>query len=184
MSQVDTTGVAADLLARSVAGLDVHAASPVIQRAAAWSMLDEPADYAPYGWTHCLTMSQAVLGIADALRDPRLATAVAATFVVGFRAGMAQRPLAGTPAPDPGVGLTAAIEAGTEVAPGAVWHAADADLGAIVTELVSRASTHGDAHYAKYTLACLDAAGADPQHTRLYLAAAAKLAAYWHTADA
>jgi len=36
------------------------------------------------------------------------------------------------------------------------------------------------AHYAKYTLACLDAAAADPSHTRLYLAAA-KLAGCWAT---
>ena len=56
-------------------------------------MLQEPPDYAPYGWSHCLTMPQAVMGIAgDGVDVPR-ATAVAATYVVGFRAALGQRAL-------------------------------------------------------------------------------------------
>ena len=31
----------------------------------------------------------------------------------------------------------------------------------------------------KYTLACLDAAAADPRHRRLFLAAAASLVGWW-----
>ena len=60
----------------------VRAAS--CSRIAAWSMLQEPPDYAPYGWSHCLTMPQAVMGIAgDGVDVPRV-TAVAATYVVGL----------------------------------------------------------------------------------------------------
>jgi len=45
--------------------------------------------------------------------------------------------------------------------------------------LASAASAHHDAHVVKYTLACLDAADADPSHGRLHLAAAASLIGWW-----
>ncbi len=40
-----------------------------------------------------------------------------------------------------------------------------------------------DPHLAKYTLARFDAATQDPSNGRLYLAAAAYLAAWWHQHD-
>jgi hypothetical protein len=178
MSQVEQTGVAADLLAQPLAGVDLAAGIPVVLRAAAWSMLVEPRDHASYGWTHCLTMPQAVLGIADVL-DARTALAVASTYVVGFRAAFAQRPLVETPPPDPEIELAHAIDAGPDIAAAAAWNAPTPAIPRVVTELVTRAAVHHDAHYAKYTLACLDAAASDPSHTRLYLAAAAKLAGVW-----
>ena len=116
-------------------------------------MLVEPPDYAPYGWTHCLTLPQAVLGIAGACREPRAALAVAATFVVGFRAAFGVASL----------GHDADVEAPPES----------------VTELVTYAATHHDAHLVKYTLACLDAAAWDTERAGLYLSAAARLGRYW-----
>ena len=112
----------------------------MILRAAARSMVDEPDDYAPYGWSHCLTLPQGVLGSAGASSDPVAAVAIAATFVVGFRAAMSAAPL-GDDVP---------------VAPPAET----------VTELVTHAATHPDAHLVKYTLACLDAAAWDPDARR------------------
>ena len=53
------------------------------------------------------------------------------------------------------------------------------DVDAVVTALATRAALHPDAHLAKYTLACADAAAADPHQRRLYLAAAAYLSAWW-----
>ena len=47
------------------------------------------------------------------------------------------------------------------------------------TELVTGACAHRDAHLVKYTLACLDAAYADPDAARLFLAGAASLLAFW-----
>ncbi|MBV9255094.1 MAG: hypothetical protein JO054_12755, partial [Actinobacteria bacterium] len=41
------------------------------------------------------------------------------------------------------------------------------------------ASRNHDAHRVKYTLACIDAAAADPEATPLYLAAAAYLNDWW-----
>lgn len=64
MHLVDETGVAAELLGGPVRAVDVGAGSRTLLAAAALSMLTEPSDHAPYGWTHCLTMPQAVLGSA------------------------------------------------------------------------------------------------------------------------
>ena len=62
-----------------------------------------------------------------------------------------------------------------------MFHASDGERDAIVPELAARAASHEDAHLAKYTLACFDAAAADPEQRRLYLAAAAYLGAWWAT---
>jgi hypothetical protein len=64
-----------------------------------------------------------------------------------------------------------------------VHHALPAAVPAIATELASRAALHEDAHVVKYTLACFDAARADPEHARLFLSAAAFLHGWWAQAD-
>lgn len=182
MMQVDPTGVAARQLAATVPVVDHAAAARAVLRAAALSMLLEPDDHAPYGWSHCLTMPQAVLGIAGRLADPARAVAVAATYAVAFRATLASRPLSDCYAPEPvGGGWRDGFAAGATVAAAAVWHADPVDDSAIVVELASRASVHPDAHLAKYTLACLDAAAFDRDRRRLYLAAAAHLHGVWAT---
>ena len=50
--------------------------------------------------------------------------------------------------------------------------------------LATRAALHRDAHVAKYTLACFDAAACDPDFTSLYFAAAAHLFDWWQQHDA
>ena len=146
-------------------------------------MLQESADHAPYGWSHCLTMPQAVTGIADPSDDDaaRTAVAVAATHVVGFRAALGSVPISPriTPEPTPTRRFRDAIETSRDDAAGWVWHAARERLPEVRTELATRAALHHDAHLVKYTLACFDAAGADRDHERLYLAAAAALAGFW-----
>ncbi len=189
MHQVQDGGLAAKLLTGPVeAATDTQAAAQQITRVAAWSMLQEPSDYAPYGWTHCLTMPQAVMAQAgDGLPHHR-AVAIAATHVAGFRAALGQvhlRPGAG-PGSDAGAtapGIAADWRDGLDGEPPtaarAVLAAPATDVAAIVRTLAERASRHHDAHLVKYTLACLDARHADPQCERLYLAAAASLAAWW-----
>jgi hypothetical protein len=75
--------------------------------------------------------------------------------------------------------LSDAIASGQADAAATVWHAPEELLDEIVTELATRAALHHDAHLVKYTLACFDAAAADPAERRLYLAAAASLSAWW-----
>jgi hypothetical protein len=124
-------------------------------RAAAWSMLHDDPNQAPYGWSHCLTMPQAVLGLAGDCVETRTAIAIAATYVVGFRTAHGLNPLG--PLGD-----------------------ADGERGETdVRELAAYASLHDDAHLVKYTLACLLAAETDPAWANTYLAAAQYLADWW-----
>ena len=156
MSQAEETGIAPKLLSGLLDGGDLRTARRQLARVAAWSMLQEPDDHANYGWSHCLTMPQAVMGVAGAGGvDARTATAVAATHVVGFRAALGSRSLVPEDPPSP---PSPPVD---------------------VTGLATYAALHEDAHLAKYTLACLDAAADDPEHRGLYLAAADRLATWW-----
>jgi hypothetical protein len=182
MIRVDENGVAEQLLAGPVRQAALPEAACAVMRAAAFSMLQEPDDHAPYGWSHCLTMPQAVLALAlnGSCGEARAALAVAATHVVGFRTAMAHRPLDPSLVPaDPRMSLAAALEAGPDAAAGAAWHTPDSQRDALISELCTRASVQRDAHLVKYTLACVDAADWDRPAAHLYLAGAAKLVAYW-----
>jgi hypothetical protein len=100
--------------------------------------------------------------------------------VIAFRAAQGARDL--DPAWEPervSATLHEALDADPPTAAGAMFHASEAEREAAVPELAARAAAHEDAHLAKYTLACLDAAAADPAQRRLYLAAAAYLRAWW-----
>ncbi len=182
MHQAEESGIAPRLLSGIVAAEpDLRTARVQLARVAAWSMLQEPPDHAPYGWSHCLTMPQAVTGVAGARSSARTALAVAATYVVGFRAAMGRVTL--TPSfelePSAHREFGDAIDAGRDDAAGWVAHAPDASLPEVRISLASRASRHHDAHLVKYTLACFDAAAVDRGNERLYLAAAASLSAFW-----
>jgi hypothetical protein len=187
MSRVDESGTAGHQLRGVVGGDDIEARGRAILRAAAWTMLLEPDDHAPYGWTHALTMPQAVLGVGrSGAIDGRTALAVAGTYVVGFRSLLAERPLLPEfPHDDPGLPLADAFAAGPDAAAAAVWHGLGRDLDAriVIGELTTRASIQRDAHLVKYTLAGLDAAADDPTHTRLFLSAAASLVGWWSRAE-
>jgi len=185
MSLVERSGLALERLDAPTRALDPARASRLLARVAAWSMLQDDPGQAPYGWTHCLSMPQAVLGIAGACRDPRTAVAVAATHVLGFRSVLGRVKLDPRWRPEtPSVADPVEALGGSpaEAAAG-VWHASREDQSRLVGALASRAAIHPDAHLAKYTVACLDAARADPEEQHLYLAAAAYLSAWWREQD-
>jgi hypothetical protein len=177
--QVDASGQARTIVAANLPN-DGAVASRAILRVAARSMLQDDPTYAPYGWTHCLTLPQAALGVRPWLRDPLAATAIAATYVVAFRAAEGARAIDPELRPEP-VAQSArdALDAEPAVAAAAVFHASAEELEAITPELAARGGGHHDAHVAKYTLACFDAGSADPAARSLYLAAAAYLQAWW-----
>ncbi len=148
MSQVQDSGVAERLLAPVLAErFDVPGTTAVLTRTALWSMVHDDPSQAPYGWSHALTMPQAVMSLAGAGVRPRTALAVAATFEVGFRAAHGQVAIPEVIEPGPMPDVT-------------------------VAELALAASLHEDAHLVKYTLACLHAAVDDPAYRPLALAAA------------
>ncbi len=180
MMRVDETGIADELLRMRIPSGDHAAAARAVLRAAALTMLQEPDEHAPYGWSHALTMSQGVLSLVGAGPDPAHVVAIAATYVVGFRASFARRELIADYRPDPyDLPWNEALEAGSRAAAGAVFHADPAERSAIVAELAGRAAIHHDAHLAKYTLACIDAMESDPEAATIYLAAAAHLHGVW-----
>lgn len=186
MDLVERTGLASQVLDAPTRDLDVRTASRVLGRIAAWSMLQDDPGRAPYHWSHTLSMPQATLGVASACTRPADAVAVAATFVLGFRATFGKVAL--DPAWTPPVDLVPrraldGLEGSPAVAAASAWHARAADEPALVEALATRASLHHDAHLVKYTLACLDARRADPGAGRLYLAAAAYLSAWWRVVD-
>ncbi|MBI4935883.1 MAG: hypothetical protein HY828_18535 [Actinobacteria bacterium] len=156
MSQVQDGGLAEALLAPVLADrFDVTGAARTLTRVAAWSMVHDDPAHAPYGWSHALTMPQAVMNLAGAGVPPRLALAVAATFTAGFRAAHSQVDLPAVIVPGSMPDVTAA-------------------------ELATAASLHEDAHLVKFTLACLHAAADDPRYRSLYLSAALRLVTWWN----
>jgi len=155
MMHVDESGFAAAQLGDAL-GSYTEEAARVILRTAARSMLLETCEHAPYGWTHCLTMPQALLGLARNSQRPDRLLALAATEVLAFRTALGG----------------AQIQTSTPDALPSV----DPDV------LASAAASSHDAHVVKYVLACLDAAAWDPGETSLYLAAGARLLDCWETA--
>lgn len=149
-------------------------------RAAALMMLQGPPDHAPYGWTHCLTLTQAALALGPKLSHPARAAVVGATYVAAHWSSLAKAPFDPRWEPQEGVvGLEDALAAQPSVAAATVWHAPEEEHARIEEDLVTRASVAHDAHHVKYTLACLRAAAADPPARRIFYAAAAYLGAWW-----
>ena len=185
MSVVERGGLAADLLGPPIGGLSIVESRRVLLRLAAQSMLQDDPDHAPYGWSHCLTLPQAALGLAPRLHDPSAAIAVAATYVLGFRATQGGRVIDPRWTPSEPAGAAARLRVSDQLtgppdeAAASAWHAAPHEVPEVVAHLAGRAAGHPDAHLAKYTLACFDAAADDPTAARLFLAAAAYLGAWW-----
>lgn len=184
--QVDAGGVAENVIRPVLGrGRDLAGAANAIARVAAWSMLQDDPAHAPYGWTHCLTLPQAICRISTTTRNPGRALAIAATHVVGFRAALSNTTVVDRYEPEPvSVSALAALDTSPQTAGAAVWHAPASAIPAITTELATRAALHHDAHVVKYTLACFDAAHDDPEHARLFLSAAAYLHGWWARAGA
>jgi len=154
MTQAQQPGVADRLLGPVLADqFDVREATRTLTRAAAWSMLHDDPEQAPYGWSHALTMPQAVLSLAGAGVPEREALAVAATFLLGFRVADGGQPL-----PERIEPMVARASA---------------------RDVATAAALHDDAHVVKYTLACLHAAADDREFEGLYLSAAASLLDWW-----
>ncbi len=184
MNQAEASGIAPKLLSGIIdaAATDLAQVTRQLSRVAAWSMVQEGPASSAYGWSHCLTMPQAVMGVAAHVRDARIAVAVASTYVVGFRAAIGKHtldPQFVAPAPSTDQSFAEALASSPDAAASYAWHAPAENRSALEAELATRAARHHDAHFAKYTLACFDAADADPTYKHLYLAAAAYLAAFW-----
>ena len=178
MLEVERDGYAASLLADGTSALTVRQAERVLLSVAALSMLQDDPAYAPYGWSHCLTLPQAILAQSDAVSDPLRLVRIAATHVLGFRAtlGRARLEMPYSPPPRP---AEISMDGDPSDVAARVFRSAPEQHAAIGNDLAARAAVHADAHVAKYTMGCLMAAARDPDTAPLYLAAAAYLGAWW-----
>lgn len=186
MHHAETSGIAPEVVPAALpAGAAPAAIGRALAEVASLSMLLDDVDATPYGWTHCLTIPQAIASVAHAAARPDEALAIAATHVVGFRTALSVRdvPVRYEPS-DPGLDPLVALGGPPSVAAAAVRHARPEAIAAVRTELASYAAAHEDAHLAKCTLALLDAGAADPASARLHLSAAAHLSAWWRRHDA
>jgi hypothetical protein len=170
MDQAESSGLAAEVAGQAIGpDVDVDAATRTLLRVATASMLLDDPGSAPYGWTHCLTIPQAMASMAPHLACPHRALSVAATHVVGFRAGLGRAPLTHL---DPAGGVAA----------GGIVVSGPPDRDALQAA-VDHAAVHPDAHFAKYVVACLDAARTDGGGAPQHLAAAVHLDRWWREND-
>lgn len=163
MTFTEASGALDDVVGASVgAGVDVADATRALLRVATASMLLDDPDHAPYGWSHTLTIPQAMASVAQRADRPATVIATAASHLVGFRATEGRAPLADV---DPAVARTGLVSALPDHAP--------------LQDVIDHAAVHPDAHLAKYVVACLDAARTDPDGASQHVAAAAHLDAWW-----
>jgi hypothetical protein len=170
-------------LSEALAKLALPVIEKILLRTAVQSMLQDDPEHAPYGWTHCLTLPLAVLANRDVSGNPRRLCAVAATYVYAFRATMSKVAIDLEWQPEV-IGRNARENDDSQTAAAIAFHTPDREQQSLRTQLADYAATHRDAHLAKYTLACFDAAKRDPEFTRHYLAAGAYLGAWWRSRDA
>ena len=135
---------------------------------------------APYGWTHCLTLPQSVLGILPWLPRPATATAIAATYVVAFRAALGDATSISRTSRNTSprrCTTRSRVIPGPRRAPCST-HPRNSSPQSVPSS--PRGGTHEDAHVAKYTAARLSTRLPSIHAPRnLYLAAAAFLHAWW-----
>lgn len=173
MTQAEASGLAAEHVG-GVIGSDtdpLEAERSILRLATASMLLDDPA-HAPYGWSHCLTIPQGILSTLRSSADPVRVLALAATHVVGFRAGLGSAPLATLTGPSGPIGADGLV-------PGI-----DQPTRERLRSTIDHAATHRDAHLVKYVVSCMDAARRDPGGAHQHLAAAERLSDWWHAADA
>jgi hypothetical protein len=178
MLAVERDGYAARTLAAATRDMTVPTARRILLRVAALSMLLDDPEHAAYGWTHCFTLPQAILSLADVTADVTRVVRIAATYCLGFRATLGSARLQDTFLPERRTGGMPSRRKPSDAA-AAVLDARPDRHQSIRAQLAERAAVHADAHLVKYTMACLAAADHDPQESTLYLAAAAYLGAWW-----
>ena len=136
-----------------------------------------------YGWSHCLTLSDAAWGFVGRGNDA--GAIVALSYVTGFVSALG---FPGWPALVPststrGTGIAAFRQALSSTSPEdavAIGLGASEDLAmAAWGEVVSQANAMEDAHLVKYVHSALRCASRKPEAEQIFLAAATRLLARW-----
>jgi hypothetical protein len=170
-----------DFIRHDLSHPQIDAAFRAVLRVSAHSMLQHDLEQAKFGWSHCLTLPQSAWGLSSVTTDCKLALAAALVWIIAYRSVLSDRALdlGWHPQPIKRASVLEALDTSPAAAASRVWHAPDGELAAIRRILATEASIRNDIHLVKYTRACLDMGTFDPEHVRLYLAAAAHLCAVW-----
>lgn len=138
-------------------------------------MLTEPADHAKYGWTHCLSLPEAVWGLDSISTQRQSDTAAAVEFAVAYRSTIGTRELSA----DPSRVVVLPGERDRVEAAAVFIEQLHIDSERARTDLISAACSRSDCHLVKYTLSALSCADRDHEAAELYLSSAAALLALW-----
>jgi hypothetical protein len=170
-----------DVIRHDLSQPQIDAAFRAMLRVSAHSMLQDDLEQAKFGWSHCLNLPQSAFGLSSVTTNCKLALAAALVWTVAYRSVLSDRALdlSWHPQPIKHASVLEALQTSPAAAASRVWHAPDGELSAIRRILATEASIRNDIHLVKYTRACLDMGTFDPEHVRLYLAAAAHLCAVW-----
>src|SRR5882757_5236550 len=170
-----------DFIHHDLSQPQIDAAFRAVLRVSAHSILQHNLEQAKFGWSHCLTLPQSAFGLSSVTTDRKLALAAALVWIMAYRSVLSDRALdlSWHPQPIKDASVLEALQTSPATAASRVWHAPDGELSAIRRILATEASIRNDIHLVKYTRACLDMGTFDPDHVRLYLAAAAHLCAVW-----
>lgn len=170
-----------DFIRHDLSQLQIDAAFRAVLRVSAHSMLQHDLEQAKFGWSHCLNLPQSAFGLSSVTTNRKLALAAALVWIVAYRSVLSDRALdlGWHPRLIKDASVLEALQTSPAAAASRVWHAPDGELSSIRRILATEASIRNDIHLVKYTRACLDMGTFDPEHVRLYLAAAAHLCAVW-----
>jgi hypothetical protein len=170
-----------DFIRHDLGQPQIDAAFRAVLRVSAHGMLQDDLEQAKFGWSHCLNLPQSAFGLSSVTTNPKLALAAALVWIMAYRSVLSDRALdlRWHPQPIKNASVLEALHTSPAAAASRIWHAPDGELSAIRRILATEASIRNDIHLVKYTRACLDMGTFDPEHVRLYLAAAAHLCAVW-----
>jgi hypothetical protein len=177
------TGVVEQAMSRAwqeVSEAQWESAMKGIVRGAAHAMIQDTAQHAKYGWTHCLTIPQALWVLGPYAQDKLGVIRLASVVGVGFRHAHGRRKISD----DLGLSrlkipFSEALQQGSREAASVAYFAVGDEVDAIEKTIAEEAAIREDAHLVKYTLACFDSAAMNPAAAPLFRAAAAYLLAIW-----
>lgn len=184
MEAAEATGTVEDYFAEFIrhdlTSEQIDAAFRAVLRSCAHSMLQDTRRQAKFGWSHCLTLPQAACGLSSLNLHRKLGLATTLVWATAYRTILSDKALDFKYRPKVFRGsLREALETGPDAAAGRFWHADPGEVGDMQRILASEAAVRNDQHLAKYTRACFDLCGFDPQGWRFYHASAATLSAIW-----
>jgi hypothetical protein len=149
-------------------------------RIAAFSMIQEDDVHTRYGWTHALTLPQAVLGLSRYLNDPATGMMISNLYAVSYQAILAKASAkTDVNLPDSEQPFDEAIFHSSHMAMSAGWHLPLGQRVRAFERLATEACIRPDCHCVKYVLAAWQMAECDSRFGHVYLAAASRLVHNW-----